>query len=75
MRRLKVNHSSGTASSKVGQQEIEKEQQEIEAMMAENDRNLQEARRAIKDRGWDGGVSQRPYKPTSTDMSKGRRPA
>ena len=59
------------------QQEIEKERQEIEAMMAENDRNLQEARRAVaaavKDRGWGGGVAQRPFKPTSTYMAKGKR--
>ena len=57
------------------QREIEKERQEIEAMMAENDRNLQDARRAVaaavKDRGWGGGVAQRPYKPTSTYMNKG----
>ena len=45
------------------QHEIEKERQEIEAMLAENDRNFQHARRVVeagvKDRGWGGGVAQR----------------
>ena len=59
------------------QPEIEKQRQEIEAMMAEKDRNLQKPRRAVaaavKDHGWGGGVAQRPFKPTSTYMAKGKR--
>ena len=44
-------------------------------MLAENDRNLMEARRAVaaaaRDRGW-GSVQQRQPKPTSTYMTKGK---
>ena len=55
--------------------EYENQRQEIEAMLAENDRNLMEARRAVaaaaRDRGW-GSVQQRQPKPTSTYMTKGK---
>ncbi|CAE7224161.1 CACNA1B [Symbiodinium sp. CCMP2592] len=58
------------------QREYENQRQEIEAMLAENDRNLMEARRAVaaaaKDRGW-GSVQQRQPKPTSTYMSKNNK--
>ena len=52
------------------QSEMEKQRQELQAMLSETDRNLVEARRAVaaaaKDRGWTGSVQQRQPKSTST---------
>ena len=62
------------ASLKGEQKDFEDQKKELEAMIAENDRNLAEARRAVaaaaRDRGW-GNVQQRQPKPTSAYMSKG----
>ena len=58
------------------QREFEEQRRELELMMAENDRNLAEARRAVaqaaKDRGWTGTVQQRQFRPTSQYMQKGK---
>ena len=64
------------ASLQGEQREYEEQKKELEGMLAENDRNLEQARRAVaqaaRDRGWQGGVQQRQPKQTSTYMSKGK---
>ena len=58
------------------QNEWEEQRKEIEAMLADNDRNLTEARKAVaqaaKDRGWGGTVQQRAPRSTSTYPYKGK---
>ena len=52
------------------QQEVEKTKTELEALLADNERNLMQARKAValaaRDRGWGGTVQQRQPKATST---------
>ena len=57
-------------------QEAERSHAELQAMVAESERSLIEARRAVaaaaKDRGWNQGPLQRQSRPTSTYMNKGK---
>ena len=56
------------------QEEAEKHQRDLTMMMAENDRNLTEARKAVaaaaKDRGWGGSPQQGKGRPTTTYPGK-----
>ena len=58
------------------QEEAEKHHRELQIMMAENDRNLAEARRAVaaatEDRGWGAGPQQGKGRMTTTYPGKGK---
>ena len=58
------------------QDEAEKSYNELQALMAENERNLQEARRAVaeaaRDRGWSAGPQQRQQRFTSSYPGRGK---
>ena len=58
------------------QEEAEKSNQELHAIMTENNRNLMEARRAVaaaaKDRGWNNPPQQRQGRSTSSYPGKGK---
>ncbi len=58
------------------QEEAEKQNRDLQMMMAENDRNLTEARKAVaaatKDRGWGAGPQQSKGRPGSMYQAKGK---
>ena len=58
------------------QEEAEANNQNLQVMLAENDRNLAEARKAVaaaaRDRGWGGGPQQGKGRPTSTFRPHGK---
>ena len=60
-------------------EEIQKQKTELDTMLAETDRNLVEARKAVaaaaKDRGWAGTVQQKQPRATSTFPFKGKNKA